>query len=76
MTRMARGRGHLAWHYRRLVLADGGVLSWVVIDVPAPPTLEFFRLASVGAIHHDRTVALLVAHGHPDAGAAGAPTTA
>ena len=58
----------LAWHRRRLVLADGDVLTWIVIDTPAPPRLEAFRLASVGAIHHGRAVAILVEHGHPDAG--------
>ena len=65
---MGRGRGHLAWHRRRLELPDGDVLTWVVIDEPAPPRLECFRLASVGAIHHQRAVAILAEHAHPDAG--------
>jgi hypothetical protein len=65
---MARGRGHLAWHRRRLVLPDGDVLTWIVIDEPAPPRLEAFRLASSGAIHHARAVAIRAELGHPDAG--------
>ena len=44
------------------------MLTWVVIDEPAPPRLEAFRLASAGAIHHARAVAILVELGHPDAG--------
>ena len=35
---------------------------------PPRPRLECFRLASAGAIHHTRAVAILAAHGHPDAG--------
>ena len=59
----------------RLELPDGEVLTWVVIDEPAPPRLECFRLHSTGAIHHARaspsspnTATLTPGFGCPDDG--------
>ncbi len=55
------------WHRRRLELDDRDVLSWIVIDEPAPPRLECFRLASSGPSAPSDGVELLRTAGHDDA---------
>ena len=66
---MGRGSTHAFdhWHHRELVLEDGDRLTWLVVDSPAPPWADAFRLASRGAITSEQGVELFRGAGHPDA---------
>lgn len=70
LTWMARGGlGFLQyWHDRQLVLDDGEILSWCVIERPGgAPWIAYYRTDRRGGIHETIGHRLLVEHGHPDA---------
>ena len=56
------------WHHRNLELADGDMLTWLVVDRPGrDPFIAYFRGDCRGGIHEDDGYRLLAEHGHPDA---------
>jgi len=56
------------WHDRSLVLDDGDVLRWLVIDRPSrEPWVAYYRSDRRGAMHWSQGVELLRQHGHADA---------
>ena len=56
------------WYHRHLQLADGDVLTWLVVDRPGrDPFIAYFRSDRRGSVHEDDGYRLLAEHGHPDA---------
>ena len=52
------------WH---LEVADGDVLTWLVVDRPhRDPSIADFRSDRRGGVHEDDGYRLLTEHGHPD----------